>query len=205
MRILIVGCSVTCGMPENNWVNWTHTFTKLSRHVVINMAVGGANMQFLSYLLTKGKEQFNPDYIIVQKTFPNRLTIVKDNFDIKDHIIKTPDNSYTHYCVDPALRTSGEVLTITPSNADKMSKTLASKVEFAKWYFKNINLDYTNVEYNVYESWLDTNSNFSFGPEWLREYIGNDEYKLDSFGHLNAKGSKVMGERIYNAIKNDLH
>ena len=205
MKILIVGCSITCGMPENNWENWTHTFAELSGHTIINMAVGGASMQFLSYLLTKGKEQFKPDYIIVQKTFPNRLMILKDNFKIKDYIIKTLDKPYTHYCVDPALRSSGEIISITPTNVDLISESLAFKAEFAKWYFKNMNLDYTNVEYNVCEYWLDNNSNFSFGPDWLRGYISTDEYKLDDFGHLNAKGSKVMGERIYNAVKNNLH
>jgi hypothetical protein len=202
IKVLIVGCSFTCGMPDNDWYNWTYKFTELSQCNVINMALGGANMQFIAYCLEKAKKEYGPDFIIVQKTVPFRLTLVKENFNISNHLIRETEN---HWRLDPKLREAGSVLTITPSNAKAFFTTNQSKVKFAQWYFKHNKTEFGLIDYDVYNTWLDNNSDFSFSTEYFKDLSSDEKYKLDKVGHLNKLGSDILADRVYNDIKRDLY
>ena len=201
-KVLILGCSITCGMPENNFYNWAYKFSKLSQCNIINMALGGSSMQFISYCLKKAKEQYHPNYIIVQKTFPFRVTLVNEKFSIEKHLIRKEEN-YWH--LDPNLMDGGEVVTITPSNAIGIYKKIRPKIQFAEWYFYKNNTEYMSMDYNVYEEYLDRNCNFSFSPEYFKDLSKNNKTKLDKNGHLNKRGSNILAERVYNDIKRDLY
>ena len=201
MKILIVGCSITCGMPENNWINWAQHFTNLSGHQIYNMSLGGASMQFIAWTLLQSKKLFNPDYIIVQKTYPHRINMVNPEFNIKNHIIQKHNYTYLDY----NLRMSGDVVTITPGNVKGLFTNDLPKISFAKWYFAKQNTQYSLTNYEVYDEWLSNHSDFSFNNDYFRDINGNTKYKLDKFGHLNDEGSKLLAERVYNDVKRNLH
>ena len=201
-KILVIGCSVTGGMPKNEWYSWSQHLGELADCQIINMALGGASMQLLSYLLKKGKEIYNPDFIIVQKTFPYRVNYIDNTFDINNYIIK---KSQKYHCLDQKLISSGKILTITPSNASTMIATLQKKVKFARSYYKNFHQEVSESDYNVHSDWLDYNSNFSFDTKYFGDLSHNLETKLDQNGHLNTIGSKLLAERVYDDIKRNLH
>lgn len=201
-KVLILGCSITCGMPDNNFYSWAQKFAEISQCNVINMALGGASMQFISYCLKIAKEQYAPNYIIVQKTFPFRVTLVKEKFSVEKHLIRDTEN---YWRLDPRLREGGDILTVTPSNAVGMYTNIRPKMQFAKWYFSKNNSEYMSMDYHVYEDYLDRNVNFSFSPDYFKDLSGSKKTKLDKDGHLNQRGSDILAERVYNDIKRDLY
>lgn len=201
-KILVVGCSFTGGMPENKWFSWTQHLADLTNYQVINMGLAGASIQTLSYLLTKGKEKFNPNFIIVQKTVPYRINFIDKSFNIDNYII---EKNQKYRYLNPEVRSNDKMISISPSNAHAMISTLKDKVMFANWYYKNFHTDFSDSDYNVHSDWLDYNSNFSFDTKYFGDLSNSEQTKLDKAGHLNQQGSTILAERVYNDIKRDIH
>jgi hypothetical protein len=199
MNIACLGCSYTAGMPDD-FSNWPEELAKLRpQDNIFNLAVAGSSLLFSLHILQEFKCHLTFDKIIFQITHPHRFTSIK-NADMSLSMLTQNKN---YYRLDPAIRTQGNIMTVTPGDITMKWSKVYEKIKFAKQYYRYHNNTLGNLEHNILKDVAKKSSHFSFErdevPEQAKKHLLDDEV------HFSLTGHKIIAEWINNELERSIY
>lgn len=198
MNIVCLGCSYTVGMPPNNWYNWPEKLASLRPNdKIYNLAIGGSSLLSSCYILKEFSKILTPDKVIFQITHPHRFTSIKR---IDFSSLENKDN---YFKLDPSIRSTSDVMTITPGDTSLRWSKVYEKIKFAKHYYRFYSHELGNLEHEILKNVAREKSDISFTWDEVP-----DEAKLntiDEAGHFDNLGHDIIGEWVNNELERNIH